>query len=181
MFKSLIAGVAALGLVLTAAPERAKADGNDVLRGVIAGAIILGTIAALDDHYDRKRYRRHSHSHKHVYVKPRYGHRSHHVYRHGKRIYSDRDNRRRHDDYGYRHRDYDYKRHDGRRHGHRHDGRDRYRDSGYHSHGDYRHKNHGGHKNGHGHKAHAAKNMRATDASTPTANRCSDCAARKSV
>lgn len=135
MLKTLIAGVAALGLITAAAPQKAHAGGDDVLRGIVAGAIIIGTIAALDDAYDNRRYgdgHRHSHGHKHVRVKPKYGHHSHNVYRHGTRIYSNRDNRHRHDDYGYRHRD--YKHADKRHHGHR--------DA---------HKGHR-HKQGHGHK-----------------------------
>lgn len=137
MFKSLIAGAAALGLIVTATPQRAEAGDNDVLRGVIAGAIILGTIAALDNAYD-DRGSRHKHSHNHVRSKPGYGHSSHNVYRHGTRIYSGRDTR-----YGHSDRRYD----DYRRDGHRNRGNDVRRNSDYHSHGDYRHKNHGGHKN----------------------------------
>ena len=139
MFRSLIAGVAALGLIATAAPDRAEASDNDVLRGVIAGAIILGTIAALDDRFDKKRS--HSHSHKHVRVKPKYGHQSHRVLRKGTRVYSDRDRRIRLSNNGHR-----------IRNGNSHRQRDvvvrnaNRRNSNYHSHGDYRHKNHGEHK-----------------------------------
>lgn len=160
MFKSLIAGVTALGLIATTAPDRAEAGDNDVLRGVIAGAIIIGTIAALDNSY--KKRRDHSHSHSHVRVKPKYGHSSHNVYRHGTRIYSNRDNRSRHDNYGYRHRDVKVYKHrddryrnanrrndDYRRDGNRNRGNDSR--SKYHSHGDYRHKNHAGQTNAHKH------------------------------
>ncbi len=162
MLKTLIAGFAALGLITAAAPQKAHAGGDDVLRGIVAGAIIIGTIAALDEAYDNRRYgdsHRHSHGHshghrhgqrhKHVRVKPKYGHHTHKFYRHGTRIYSDHDNRHRHDDYGYRHRDHKHadKRHHGHRNahkGHRHKpgyGHTRVRDD--HAR-DHRHKGHKG-------------------------------------
>ena len=68
MLKTLIAGFAALGLITAAAPQKAHAGGDDILRGIVAGAIIIGTIAALDDAYDNRRYgdsHRHSHGHSH--------------------------------------------------------------------------------------------------------------------
>ncbi len=162
MFKSLIAGVAALGLIATTAPNKAEAGDNDVLRGLFAGAIILGTIAALDKAYDNDRHRRHSHSH--VRSKPNYGDRSNRVYRHGTRIYSNRDTRQRHDDYGRRHRGEDrhWRRNDDYRHkdrgGNRHKG-DGARKSVYHSHGDYRHKNHKGQTSAHRHKNGGKKHV----------------------
>lgn len=160
MFKSLIAGMMAIGLTISAAPQKAAAGGDDVLRGVIAGVIVLGTIAALDDAFDD----RHRHKHDHVRLKPKYGHNDHYVYRHGKRVYSDRDYRRGrdHKGHGHRHRDDRYRHSDRRNDDYRRDndryrGHDGRRKSDYHSHGDYRHKNHGGHKNAgkHGGKKHA--------------------------
>ena len=47
MLKGLLAGAVALGLMIGAAPQKAAADGDDILRGVLIGALAGGAIAAI--------------------------------------------------------------------------------------------------------------------------------------
>ncbi len=54
MLKTIVAGAVALGIAVSAAPQQAAA-GDDVLKGVIAGAIIGGTIGAIAEAHDRDR------------------------------------------------------------------------------------------------------------------------------
>ncbi|MEL7464122.1 MAG: hypothetical protein AAFN79_08655 [Pseudomonadota bacterium] len=76
MFRSLIAGAAALVIAIGSAPERAKADDGDIAAGIIFGAIVGGVLAgALDN--DRKDYRVEKR------FKPRYGYGHRHYKKHG--------------------------------------------------------------------------------------------------
>lgn len=109
MLKPLLAGAVALGLLIGAAPQRAAADGDDILRGVLIGALAGGAIAVIIDndrdrrhysppprkvyHYDRRphysydRRPRHSYDRRPVVVEKR-------VYYEGRRGYRDRYDRR---------------------------------------------------------------------------------------
>lgn len=74
MLKSLVAGTVALGLAFAAAPKPAAAD-DDVLRGVIAGALIGGAIGVIAESNDRRYYRpapRYRSYNRPVYVERRY-------------------------------------------------------------------------------------------------------------
>ncbi|MEX2518212.1 MAG: hypothetical protein WD969_02635 [Paracoccaceae bacterium] len=83
MFKTLIAGAAALGLLITAAPQGAKA-GDEVLTGIVAGAVLGGLVGAIahenNRQYDgyRRSYSRPVHvapvyaPPRHVYSRPYY-------------------------------------------------------------------------------------------------------------
>ncbi len=55
MFRTLIAGAAALGLLMAAAPTTAQAD-DDILKGVLIGAVLGGTVAAIAKAHDRRTY-----------------------------------------------------------------------------------------------------------------------------
>lgn len=80
MFKTLIAGAAALGLMITAAPQDAKA-GDEVLTGIVAGAVLGGLVGVIAHESNRRHdgYRR-SYQRpvyaapppRHVYARPYY-------------------------------------------------------------------------------------------------------------
>ncbi|QIE55876.1 hypothetical protein G5B40_10710 [Pikeienuella piscinae] len=55
MFRSFIAGAAALGLAVAAQPNEAKAD-NAILGGVLIGAVLGGTVAAIAESNHRREY-----------------------------------------------------------------------------------------------------------------------------
>lgn len=94
MFRSFIIGLAALGLAVAGAPDRAKADNSDLAAGAIFGALLGGLlVATIDDNDNDDRYRGgsyrggHSHGYYKAYDPPRryydYGpRRDVHVYHH---------------------------------------------------------------------------------------------------
>lgn len=77
MLRSIIAGIAALGLVLVTAPKPAQAS-DEIITGVVIGAVAGGVIAAIakdgggKHHESRRVYSRpHHHGHRH-YQRERY-------------------------------------------------------------------------------------------------------------
>lgn len=98
MLKPLLAGAVALGLMIGAAPQRAAADGDDILRGVLIGALAGGAIAAIANadrekrhysppprrvyHYDRGYHRGYDRRRPVVVEKYVYRDRGHRGYRH---------------------------------------------------------------------------------------------------